>query len=123
MTDAETKVREAWEVYVWRSLSGQHFIDLLHSGVEGVRGAYVISGATKDAAWSAALAFTEERLRQIAEVEEEIALYEEDRAEMKQRCSSTMLVVQPLWLSRITILGRTIDACHRRKAELKRGMR
>ena len=74
---AEAQVRAYWkQVFVWKaepttdSLSdcGDWYVDLLNSGNEK-HGAYTFPAPTKSAAWDAALAFTLEHQRKVAELE------------------------------------------------------
>lgn len=76
MNADEEYVRARWNVYAWKSEEGEYFVDLLHSGSEK-HGAYTFPAATEAEAWSATRAFTEQREREIAEVQEEIAILNE----------------------------------------------
>ena len=75
MSDAESKVRAAWEKVDARPThTGRGFVVRLPViWNQALTDGYFKS---EEGAWSAALAFTEQRLREIAEVEEEITLLE-----------------------------------------------
>ena len=73
--NAEERVRAAWECVgiQWANIGGKRY-GMAHSNGLGIP----LQGfLTEDEIWSAAAAFTDERLKQVAEIEEEIAIQRE----------------------------------------------
>ena len=113
MSDAESKVRAVWKRVTYSETgltpAGPCYV-VISNDDHPTAGStlFMEHGSSKEAVFAAALAFTEQRLREIAEVEEEL---EEIAAEM-----STWDREYPAWNR---ILAREQAAL----AELKRGMK
>ena len=114
MSDAESKVRAAWEKVDARPTHTGHgfVVRLPVIWNQALTDGYFKS---EEGAWSAALAFTEQRLREIAEVEEEIEILNSEIEEPDDNWKDPSQAVEAF----LRILDREQAAL----AELKRGMK
>ena len=94
----------------WKSVDSNYYVDLLETGTN-THGACTFPGPTQSAAYHAAYLFTKERERQIAEVEEEVALLEAEAT------------LWPNFYKQQAAYSRILARERAALAELKRGLR